>query len=260
MGKLFVEFVFKKKYFILSLFGILSILGIIGYITLPKKLFPDIERPHIMVITRYPGADAETVDSYITIPIERKLQSLSLVRRISSKSMDSVSMIDVEFEYGKDINIAALEVINELKKVQLPPGALQPIVFKKDSSTPPVMVLALYPKEGSNLSLADLREIAENQIKNKLLKLPHVRNVDVFGGFQKEVVVELDLNKLKKYGIAPYEVLKIISTSNRNVPIGILTGEKNQLTLKLEGQAKNLEHLKKPLYRSCTQAVRHSRS
>jgi multidrug efflux pump subunit AcrB len=240
-----IEEIFKRKYLIFSIFGVLTILGILGYFTLPKKLFPDIERPHIVVITKYPGADAENVATYITIPLERRLHTLSLVRRISSVSMDSVSSIDVEFEYGKDINSALVEVINELKKVSLPPGASSPFVFKKDSSTPPVIVLAVAPKKNSNLSLADIRELAENQLKDELLKLPHVRNVDIFGGYQKEIEITLNLTTLKKYGLTVKEILDYLSFNNRNIPIGILIDKKNQLTLKLEGQAERIEDFKK---------------
>ena len=241
----FVEFVFRRKYLIFAIFAILAVLGVIGYFTLPRKLFPDIERPHIVVVTRYPGADAENVATYVTLPIERRLQTISLVRRITSTSADGVSSIDVEFNYGKDINVAAVDVINELKKVELPPGAMSPIIFKKDSSTPPVIVLALAPKKGSHLSLADVREIAENQIKDELLRLPHVRNVDVFGGYQKEVRIELDLKKLKEYGISPADVLRVVSASNRNIPIGIVVNPNNQLTVKLLGQAVHVEQVRK---------------
>lgn len=241
----FVEFVFRRKYLIFAIFAILAVLGVIGYFTLPRKLFPDIERPHIVVVTRYPGADAENVATYVTLPIERRLQTISLVRRITSTSADGVSSIDVEFNYGKDINVAAVDVINELKKVELPPGAMSPIIFKKDSSTPPVIVLALAPKKGSHLSLADVREIAENQIKDELLRLPHVRNVDVFGGYQKEIRIELDLKKLKEYGISPADVLRVVSASNRNIPIGIVVNPNNQLTVKLLGQAVHVEQVRK---------------
>ena len=230
---------------IFALFAVLAVLGVVGYFTLPKKLFPDIERPHVVVVTKYPGADAQTVATYVTLPLERRLQTISLVRKITSTSSDGVSSIDVEFEYGKDINVAVVDVINELKKVKLPQGTEQPLVFKKDSSTPPVIVLALTPKEGSALSLADVREIAENQIKDQLLRLPHVRNVDVFGGYQKEIRIDLDLQRLKEYGISPAEVLAVISQSNRNIPIGILVGPSHRLTVKLLGQAQRVEELKK---------------
>lgn len=240
----FIEFIFRRKYFVFAIFAVLAVLGLIGYFTLPKKLFPDIERPHVVVVTKYPGADAQTVATYVTLPLERRLQTISLVRRITSTSSDGVSSIDVEFEYGKDINVAVVDVINEIKKVNLPPGTGQPLVFKKGSSTPPVIILALTPKEGSGLSLADVREIAENQIKDELLRLPHVRNVDVFGGYQKEVRVELDLQKLKKYGLSPTEVLSLISQSNRNIPIGILVGPSHRLTVKLLGQVEEVENLK----------------
>jgi multidrug efflux pump subunit AcrB len=241
----FVDFVFRRKYLIFAVFAVLAVLGVIGYFTLPKKLFPDIERPHVVVVTKYPGADAQTVATYVTLPLERRLQTISLVRKISSTSSDGVSSIDVEFEYGKDINVAVVDVINELKKVRLPQGTEQPLVFKKDSSTPPVIVLALTPKKGSALSLADVREVAENQIKDQLLRLPHVRNVDVFGGYQKEIRIDLDLQKLKEYGISPVEVLRVISQSNRNIPIGILVGPSHRLTVKLLGQAQRVEELKR---------------
>ncbi len=240
----FVDFVFRRKFLVFAVLGFLSVLGVLGYFTLPKKLFPDIERPHIVVVTRYPGADAENVATYVTLPIERRLQTISLVRRITSSSLDGVSSVDVEFEYGKDINVAALDVINELKKVKLPPGALPPVIFKKDSSTPPVIVLAVAPKKGSRLSLADVRELAENRIKDELLKLPHVRNVDVFGGYQKEIRIELNPERLKEFKLSPEDVLRIVSASNRNIPVGILVGKENRITLKLLGQAKHVEELK----------------
>jgi len=240
----FVEFVFRRRYLIFATFGLLAVLGIIGYFTLPKKLFPDIERPHVVVVTRYPGADAETVATYVTLPLERQLRTISLVRKITSSSMDGVSSIDVEFDYGKDINTAAVDVINELRKVQLPPGVLPPIVFKKDSSTPPVIVLALTPKEGSGLTLADLREIAENQIRDKLLRLPHVRSVDVFGGYRKEVRIELDPRKLNQFNLSPEDVFKVVFASNRNVPVGALVGSGERMVIKLLGRADDLERLK----------------
>jgi len=239
----FVDLVFKRQYLFFAIFSILAVLGVIGYFTLPKKLFPDIERPHIVVITKYPGADADTVATYVTIPLERRLQTISRVRRITSTSMDGVSSIDVEFNYGKDINVAALDVINEIKKVSLPEGALPPIIFKKDSSTPPVIVLAVAPKRGSPLSLADVREIAENQIKDELLKLPHVRNVDVFGGYQKEIRINLDQNRLREYNLTPEQVLKVIFAFNRNIPVGILVGKHDEITVKLLGRSDKVHQI-----------------
>jgi len=240
----FVEFIFRKRYLIFAFFGLLSVLGIVGYFTLPKKLFPDIERPHVVVVTRYPGADAETVATYVTLPIERRLQTISLVRKITSSSIDGVSSIDVEFDYGKDINTATVDVINELRKIQLPIGVLPPLVFKKDSSTPPVIVLAITPKKNSSFTLADVRQIAENQIRDKLLKLPHVRNADIFGGYQKEIRIELNLRKLNEYNLSADDIFKVIFASNRNAPVGAVVGSQNKLTIKLLGRADHVEELK----------------
>jgi len=240
----FVSFVFRRKYLIFSVFGILAVLGILGYFTLPKKLFPDIERPHVVIITRYPGADAENVATYVTIPIEKRVQTIALVRRITSTSMDGVSSVDVEFEYGKDPDAAVVDVINELKKVRFPQGVKPPMVFKKTSSTPPVIVIGVYPKEGSKFSLADIREIAENELKDKFLRLPHVRNVDVFGGYKKEVRIEVNPKKLNEYGLSLLDVFRVISANNQNVPIGVLISPDSQITVKLLGQAKHVEKLK----------------
>ena len=245
MGK-FVDYYVRKPHGVLAVILFFCIIGIIGYIKIPRKFFPDANRPQIAVVTVEPGASAEDIASHITRPIEQRLKTLDLVRTIRSVSKDEVSVVTVEFEYKKGIDSAATDVSNELSKVIpfLPKDILPPQVYKITDATRPVMVLAVYPKKGSNLSLAQVRELAENEIKDQLLNLPHVSDVEVFGGYQREIRIYPDYIKLAKYHITLNQLVKAIKENNRNVPVGLIINREGLLVLKLKDEAERIEKLK----------------
>ena len=245
MGK-FVDYYVRKPHGVLAVILFFCVIGIIGYIKIPRKFFPDANRPQIAVVTIEPGASAEDIASHITRPIEQRLKTLDLVRTIRSVSKDEVSVVTVEFEYKKGIDSAATDVSNELSKVIpfLPKDILPPQVYKITDATKPVMVLAVYPKKGSNLSLAQVRELAENEIKDQLLNLPHVSDVEVFGGYQREIRVYPDYIKLAKYHITLNQLVKAIKENNRNAPVGLIINREGLLVLKLKNEAERIEELK----------------
>ena len=244
MGKL-VEWYIKKPHTVLALILFFSVIGILGYLKIPRKFFPDANRPQVAVVTIEPGASAEDIASHVTRPIEQRLKTLDLVRTIRSVSKDEVSVVVVEFEYEKEIDAAATDVANELSKVLpfLPKDILPPQVYKITDATRPVMVLAVYPREGSGLSLAQVRELAENEIKDKLLNLPHVSDVEVFGGYKREIRIYPDYMKLAKYRITLKELVEAVKGNNRNAPVGMLINEDGLLVLKLESEANRIEEL-----------------
>ncbi|RMD45843.1 MAG: efflux RND transporter permease subunit, partial [Aquificota bacterium] len=245
MGKNLIEFTLKRPHFILSVIFALSMLGIIGIFNIKQKLFPDVNRPQIAVVVIEPGASAKDMAENVAIPIERRLYTLDKVRKIESTSKDEVSVITVEFEYEKDIGEAATDVQNELSKIRsvLPKDIKEPQIYKVTDATPPVIVLSVYPKDPS-ISLADVRQIAENQIKNELLRLPEVANVDVFGGYQKEVFIEIDRDKLNRYNLPVSLVISRIQQSNIDVPIGLLVNSENEFLIKSLNKGRTLEQIK----------------
>lgn len=240
-----LKFVLTRPHFILAIILAFSLLGMIAIKNMYQKLFPDANRPQIAVVVIEPGASAKDMAENIAIPIEKQLHTLGLVRKVESTSKDEVSVIKVEFEYEKDINTAATEVQNELSKIRpfLPKDIQEPQIYKITDATPPVIVISVSPKDPS-LSLADVRQIAENQIKNYFLSLPEVSNVDVFGGYIKEVFIEIDRDKLNQYNLRLSDVITKIQETNLDAPIGFISNTANSILIKSLNKGKTLDEIK----------------
>jgi multidrug efflux pump subunit AcrB len=237
-----VEGYLKKPHLVTSLILLAAVVGFVGYRRMPVNLFPDSERPQVAVVTVYPGASAVDVEAEVSRVIEKELSTIEQVRRVTSTSKDEVSSVSVEFEYSKGLDSAATDVANGLQKIKalLPDGARPPMIFKVSSATPAVLTLALRPKPDSPLDLSMVRQIADNEIKERLLQLPQVANVEVFGAHQPVVRVTLDRDKLERFGLTPGDVSQRLVAFNANQPIGLLLTSESQFLFKRTGQFERL--------------------
>ncbi len=218
-------------------------LGIYGYHSIDRKLFPDSNRPEIAVVIVWPGAGAKDIASNIAVPVERELYTLDKVRRVYSTTIDEVTVIRVEFQYGKNIDSAATDVANAISRIRsiLPPDIKEPQIHKITAATPPVITIGV---SSPSLPLEDVREICENKIKNTLLKTKGVANVDIFGGYKKEILVEVDKSLADRYGISLYEILGILSKNDRDYAIGFIDVPRGRFLLKSIGKRDTLQSLK----------------
>ena len=228
----------KKPHLLLSIVLLLAVIGGVGFFKLPVNLFPDSERPQISVVTVWPGASADDVSTDVSRVIEKEVKTIELVRRVTSTSNDEVSVVTAEFEYQKGLDSAATDVSNALNKIRplLPPDIRPFQVYKVSSATPAVLVLSLSPKEGSGLDLSMVRQLAQNPVKEALLRLPDVANVEVFGGYQPVVSVVLDPDKLQAHRLSPGQVVAALSAWNRNTPEGLLVTDTTHVLLKSQSQ------------------------
>jgi len=234
----FVESYVKKPHLLLSLVLLFAIVGVVGFFKMPVNLFPDSERPQIAVVTVWPGASADDVNADVSRVVEKELKTIELVRRVTSTSKDQVSVVMAEFQYKKGLDSAATDVSNSLNKIRpLLPGNIRPFqVYKISSATPAVITLALTPATGSHLDLSMIRQLAENQIKEDLLRLDKVENVEVFGGYQQVVRVTLDPDRLQTHHLSPGRVVAALRAWNQNQPEGLLVTDKTQILLKSQGE------------------------
>ncbi|RMF76922.1 MAG: efflux RND transporter permease subunit, partial [Acidobacteria bacterium] len=241
----FVEGYLRRPHLLTAMVLLSAIVGIIGFYQIPINLFPDAEYPQIAVVTVYPGASSADVESEVSRTIEKELASLELVRRVSSTTKDEVSAVTVEFSYRKDLDAAATDVANALDRIRaaLPAVIRPPMIFKISSATPPVMTLALKPAEGSPLDLGMVRQLADNEIRERLLRLPEVADVEVFGGHEPVVRIQLDRDRLEAHHLSAAEVRERLQAFNANQPIGLLIGDGEQLLLKRIGEAVRIEEL-----------------
>jgi multidrug efflux pump subunit AcrB len=241
----FVGRYIEKPHLILSFIILLSVVGIMGYARMPFNLFPDTDRPQISVVTVMPGAAAGDIETDITRVIEKEVSSLDLVLRVTSTSKDEVSVVLAEFEYQKSLDSAATDVANALSKVtaRLPQGIRPPQIFKISQATQPTMTLALSPQPGFPADLRKIRELADNPIKEELLRIPDVGNVEVFGGHQPEVLVSVQPERLSRFGIGLTEIMAAVAAQNQNIPQGIVIQKDGQFLFKTEGAAKRIGQL-----------------
>ncbi len=241
----FVESYTTKPHLLLSIVILFTVVGIVGFYKIPVNLFPDSERPQIAVVTVLPGASADDVSNDVSRVIEKELKTIELVRRVTSTSNDEVSVVTAEFEYQKGLDSAATDVSNSLNKIRplLPPDIRPFQIYKVSSATPAVMTIALSPRKGSNLDLSMIRQIADNEIKEELLRTKNVSNVEVFGGYQPAIRVDLDPDKLKSFGLSPNQVINSLNTFNRNTPLGLLVTGETHILLKNEGEFKDLKEI-----------------
>jgi len=241
----FVAQYIRKPHLILSIVLLLSVVGIMGYWKMPFNLFPDVDRPQVSVITIMPGAAAADVEADITRAIEKELSTIDLVRRVTSISKDEASVVQAEFEYEKGLDAAATDVANALSKIssRLPANIRPPQIFKISQASQPNMTIALSPKTGYPADLRKIREMADNQIKEDLLRVPGIANVEVFGGWQPEIKVTIDPDQLKRFGLSLNDIMSALVAQNQNIPQGLIIRKEGQYIFKTEGQVNTPDEL-----------------
>lgn len=234
------EFFYKRPYLLYALIAGFFIMGIVGLTTMPKNLFPDANPPKVVVITSVPGATAKVVASTVSKPIEEEIARLGLVTDVSSINVANFSIVSAEFGYKKSLNEAAVDVANALNvaKAKIPSG-LNPAIYTAGDFTLPVDVIALSPKNDT-IDLDQIRKIADSFIKPSLLGNENIGNVEVFGGYQSAINVEIDPFKAKKYGVDFETISKVIMAQNKDIPVGFIKGDNSFYTVTIYGEKDNV--------------------
>lgn len=238
------DFFYKRPYLLYSIIATFFIMGIIALMTLPKNLFPDANPPQVIVITQVPGATAQVVASTVSKPIEQEVSRLGLTTDVSSVNVANFSIVKVDFDYEKGLNAAAVDVANALSiaRAKLPSG-VNPAIYTAGDFTLPVDIIALSPKN-DNMNLADIRKIADSFIKPYLLSKQNIGNVEIFGGYESSINIEVDPFKAKRYDINFETISKAIGSLNRDIPIGFIKGEDDFYTVTYYGEQESIEKLK----------------
>lgn len=239
------EFFYKRPYFIVAMVLLMAFTGIVGLSTLPKNLFPDAERPTVVVITQSPGMTAKVAASSVSKPIEEEVARLGMIRTVSSINLANFSIVKAEFEYAKSLDGAAVDVSNAIAtaKAKLPEG-LNPTVYVTGSFTAPIEVIALSSNDAT-LSLADIRKIADSFIKPALLSTKGIGNVEVFGGHQSALVIRVDSAKVTRNGLDMGALAKTIASIDKDMPMGFIKNQDGVTTFTYYGEKSSVESLRK---------------
>ena len=238
------DFFYKRPYLLFSLIGAFFIMGIVGLINLPKNLFPDSSPPQVLVITNIPGATAQVAANTISKPIEEEISRLGHIADVSSVNVANFSIVKAEFSYKKDLNAAAVDVANALSiaKSKLPKD-VNPAIYTIGDFTLPVDVISLSPKN-NGITMPELRKIAQSFIKPRLLSNPGIGNVEIFGGYQSAINVEVDPFVAKRYGVNFATIAQAIQSLNHDIPVGFVKGENGFFTITIYGEKDEVERIK----------------
>ena len=241
-----VEKILKKPHIILSFLALFVMAGILGYSKIHRNLFPNSNYPEVALVVVEPSASAKSIASNIAVPIEEELYTLDEIRRAYSTTIDEVTVIHAEFEYSKNIDTAVNDVSNALSKIRakLPKDIKEPQIIKITEATAPILVVAMSPKKEANLSLEDIRDIASSHIKHTLLKTKGVANVDIFGGYEKELQIIVDKNKLDSYHLSLADVIATLQKNDHDYAIGFVSNEAHRYLLKSQGKRDKVASLK----------------
>ncbi|MFP3903312.1 MAG: efflux RND transporter permease subunit, partial [Armatimonadota bacterium] len=218
------------------------VLGIVGFTQLKVALIPDIDFPMVIVLTRYPGTPPEEVEEFVTKPVEEQAAVVENLESVSSMSQEDLSVVMIEFEWGQDMDWASFNAREKIDPVieQLPDGAHRPTIMKLDPSTlQAVMTINVTGMEDQQR----LREIADDEIKPELEKLPGVASADIYGGLQREIRVEVDRERLNAYRLSVQQIENALRAENLNVPLGFTTEGRQEYTLRLVGQFESVEEI-----------------
>ncbi len=240
------EISLKNPFLIIALTLAVTVIGLFSYFKSPADLFPDTSPPQVLILTVEPGASAEDISDKITQVIEKETSTISGLKRIRATSRDEVSALTAEFHYTKDINEAVTDVIDALERIkaQLPGDILPPRIYKITDSTHATMTIALSPKKGSSKTLSGIRLLAENDIKDEILQIPQVGDVDIFGGYLPEVKILVDRDKMKGYGITLTKVIAALRSRNVTIPGGYIYTKNKEYLLRSTSEFKNLDDIR----------------
>ena len=206
-------FSIKYRYTVFAALIAVVFLGLYARLALPVRLFPDTDPPVVTVITPYPGAAATDVAKVISKALEEEIAGIDGTARVSSTSQTGLSVVKAEFHYTRAVDTAAVDVQNAISRIRpsLPANMGEPQVLQFSSADKPILTIAV---SSEALALTDVRETADNAIRDRLQMLPGVAAVDVFGGHKRQLDIALSRDRLAAYSVSVNEVAATLEAWN----------------------------------------------
>ena len=236
------EIAIKRPTLVVVIFTVLAILGITCYTKLNYELIPKLNFPALSIVTTYPGASANEVESSVTKKLEDALSSLENVKSMQSTSQEGLSSITIELESSADANLAVQDAQRKINAMvaNLPTGVKSPSINKFSSDEMPVIKLGVTAK----IAPTKLYLLTDNQIKSQLSKLNGVGQVSLVGGNEREIKININKNKLDAYKITISQVYQAIYNANIEMPTGKIESNVKQYTVRLLGKIKSLDEFR----------------
>ncbi|KAA3610938.1 MAG: AcrB/AcrD/AcrF family protein [Calditrichaeota bacterium] len=220
---------------------LLTLYGIMQYFATPKEKFPDVVFPYFMVTTIQPGTSPADVENLITRPIEKELKSISNIKKLSSQSLQDISLVVVEFDVNADEMQAYLDVKKAVDdaKAELPSDLYQEPELKQiDVSEIPILFVNLF----GDLGLVKLKDYADD-LQDKIEALTEITRVDIVGALDREIQINVDLYKMQAAGITFNQIQGTIAAENLTISGGLVPTDGIERNLRVVGEFDKVEQI-----------------
>ncbi len=225
------------------------IMGFISLAKLPRELLPSLVYPQITVMTIYENATPKEIERQVTKIIEESIGTVNNLKIVNSISREGLSLVIAEFNWGTNMDMASMDVREkiDLIKERLPRDTEDPIVMKFNPFELPVLTLLLSKKTLSPMddprSLYKMKEVAKKVIKNNLEKIEGVATVEIKGGREREILIEVDQGRLQASGVSLLEVVNILRNANLTYPAGTIKRKFYEYLIRTVGEFKDIKDI-----------------
>lgn len=225
----------QRPAFITMVFTALAVLGIFSYSQMGVDLLPKMDWPMVSVVTVYPGAGPKEIETTVAKPIEEALASLNGLKHLRSFSNEAVSVVLAEFSFTTDVETATNEVQRKIDGVRadLPKEIYTPTVTKSDINDFPIVRIAL---SSDVLDSRELYQLADENIAERLEQLPGVSSVEIVGGQEREIRIEVDNDRLRAYNLSITHVSQALQRENLDFPTGKINSPTSQYIVRVAGK------------------------
>lgn len=227
------DFCLKHKVTTIMAYVLIVVFGIMGFTSLPLALMPDIELPMAVVYTTYSNAGPQEVENMVTKTIESACASVSGMDEIQSLSSEGSSMVMVTFADGTDMDEAMVDLRDRIDRVKgfLPEDADAPMAMTIDVDAMPVVTVGL-----KGADLAELQAIAEDDIQPALERIDGVASVDIAGGYENEIAIDTDADRLAGYGLSVSYIAQMLAAENIALPAGEVQSGDQSFSVRTDGE------------------------
>ena len=236
------EISIKRPTLIVVLFTILTLGGLFSYTQLGYELIPKFEVNVISISTVYPGASPSEIENTVTKKIEDAISSLENIKKIESKSYESLSLVMMELNTDADVNYALNDAQRKVNAIlsDLPDDADPPSLVKFSMDDMPIITIAAT----ANMNNVEFYDLLDKKIQPIISRVAGVAQVNLIGGQEREIQVNIDQNKLEGYGLSVPAVSQIIQASNLDFPTGNVKTRENSTLIRLSGKYQSIEELR----------------
>ena len=239
-----VNFVLKNKLAVWLLTIIIVFSGIYSASRMKMESIPDISIPFLIVMGVYPGATPEQVMDDISIPYEKAVESLADVKAVYSTSSSNVSQVQVEYEYGVDMDEKKRELESTLDNIVIPEGAQEPSIMAISMNMMPVIALSV---SSSEEDIVELTSTVEDLVLPKLNKIDGVASATVTGQHIEQVAFTYDEEKMKELGLTEDSVKQMVQASDLAISLGLYEFKEGEQAVAVDGKFKTVEELQEML-------------